>query len=320
MSATFPPKRPAAEWATRRERSNRLALQFIAWVAITLGRGAARLLLHPITLYYLCWATAPRRCSALYLARVLGRPPTWRERYRHIHRFAATVLDRIYFVRGELQAFDLQVHGSTLMDNLCASGRGAVLLGAHLGSFEALHAVGSSHPGLRVAMGMYPDNARMIHRVLQAVAPDAHLSIIPIGRSGSTLAMREWLDRGGLVGLLGDRCLLSDGATDSTRGAASIELPFLGQPVRFTDGPLRLAQLLRRRVVFMVGLYHGGRRYEVRFEDLADFSVPAANAAEREAQLHAALRAYVARLESLVRQAPYNWFNFYDYWNDDAPH
>ncbi len=322
MSATFPPDRPAAEWATRRERSNRVALQCIAWVAVTLGRGAARLLLHPITLYYLCFAAAPRRFSALYLARVLGRPPTWRERYRHIHRFAATVLDRIYFVRGELQAFDLQVHGSELMDGLCADGRGAVLLGAHLGSFEALHAVGSSHPGLRVAMGMYPDNARMIHRVLQAVAPESHLHIIAIGRPGSTLAMREWLDGGGLVGLLGDRHLVSDSANphaaDSTRGAATIELPFLGQPVRFTDGPLRLAQLLRRRVVFMVGLYHGGRRYNVRFEELADFSVPAANAAEREAQLRAALQAYVARLETLVRQAPYNWFNFYDYWHDDA--
>lgn len=346
MSATFPPEPPAeaataaaaaaaaraakatasataaatAEWATRRERSNHLALRCIAWVAVSLGRGAARLLLHPITLYYLCFAAAPRRHSARYLARVMGRPPLWRERYRHIHRFAATVLDRIYFVRGELQAFELQVHGSELMDALCAEGRGAVLLGAHLGSFEALHAVGNSHPGLRVAMGMFPDNARMIQRMLQAVAPQSQLDIIAIGRSGSTLAMREWLDGGGLVGLLGDRYLARDLAHESARGAASIELPFLGQPVRFTDGPLRLAQLLRRRVVFMVGLYHGGRRYEVRFEDLADFSLPAASAAEREAQLHAALQAYVARLETLVRQAPYNWFNFYDYWADDRPH
>ena len=308
------------DWATPRERSNRVALQFIAWVAVTLGRGAARLLLHPIALYYLCFAAAPRRHSARYLARVLGRAATWRERYRHIHRFAATVLDRIYFVRGELQAFELQVHGSALMDALCAQGRGAVLLGAHLGSFEALHAVGSSHPGLRVAMGMFPDNARMIQRVLGAVAPASGLNVIAIGRIGSTLAMREWLDGGGLVGLLGDRFLARDVAHHSARGAASVALPFLGQPVHFTDGPLRLAQLLRRRVVFMVGLYHGGRRYEVRFEDLADFSVPAANAAEREAQLHTALRAYVARLETLVRQAPYNWFNFYDYWGEDAPH
>jgi predicted LPLAT superfamily acyltransferase len=95
-------------------------------------------------------------------------------------------------------------------------------------------------------------------------------------------------------------------------------LPFLGRPAGFTDGPLRLAQLLRRRVVFMVGLYRGGRRYQVRFEELADFSAPPADPAERERRLQAALAAYVARLESLVREAPYNWFNFYDYWQEDA--
>jgi len=320
MSATFPPEPPAtprpatAEWAARGERSNRVALRFIAWVALTLGRGAARMLLYPIALYYLCFAPAARRHSARYLARVLGRPPTWIERYRHFHRFAATALDRIYFVRGQLQAFDLHVEGEALIDSALAEGRGAMLLGGHLGSFEALHAVGASRPGLHVAMGMYAENARMIHEVLQAVAPDFNLGIIAIGRPGSTLAMREWLDRGGLVGLLGDRYLVNE----ATRLAGSQEVPFLGQPVRFTDGPLRLAMLLRRRVVFMVGLYHGGRRYEVRFEPLADFTRPVTDPAERERVLQATLRDYVARLEALVRESPFNWFNFYDYWGEDG--
>ena len=44
------------------------------------------------------------------------------------------------------------------------------------------------------------------------------------------------------------------------------------------------------------------------------------NAAEREQQLQAALTAYIARLEALCRAAPYNWFNFHDFWAEDAPH
>lgn len=312
------PSAPVAKpaWAAHRERSNRLTLQFMAWVAVSLGRPAARLLLYPITLYFLCFAPAPRRNSARYLARALGRPATWPERFRHMHSFAATVLDRVYFVRNQMQVFDLKVQGLDLVDEAMAGGRGAFLLGAHMGSFEALHAIGSGRPGSRVAMAMYPDNARMIHSVLQALAPDFHLGIIEVGRSGSTLLIRDWLDGGGLVGLLGDRHL----ATENARGAGSTELPFLGAQVRFSDGPLRLAQLLRRRVLFMVGLYHGGRRYDVRFEPLADFSMPAATQAEREAQLQAALRDYVARLEALVHEAPCNWFNFFDYWGDDGRH
>jgi predicted LPLAT superfamily acyltransferase len=58
----------------------------------------------------------------------------------------------------------------------------------------------------------------------------------------------------------------------------------------------------------------------VRFEPLADFRERAADAPAREAAIHAALAAYVARLEALCREAPSNWFNFYDFWLEDAAH
>ena len=318
MSATFPPDKPApatSEWAGRGEQGSMPALRLMAWIALRLGRPAARLLLHPITLYYLCFAAQARRHSARYLARVLGRPPTFGDRYRHVHAFASTVLDRVYFVSGRMDAVDLKLVGAELIDQTLSEGRGAFLLGAHIGSFEALHAVGESRHALRVAMVMYPDNARMIHAVLKALAPSFPLGIIPIGRPGSTLAIRDWLDGGGLVGLLGDRHIGGEG----TRGA-TLELPFLGRPARFSDGPLRLAMMLRRRVIFMVALYLGGRRYELRFVQMADFSRPPAAAAEREQLIAAALRDYVARLEALVHEAPTNWFNFFDFWAEDAPH
>jgi len=323
MTTTAPPEPPpsakaasgtVATWATRREQGSLLALRLMAWIAVTLGRPAARWLLHPISLYYLLFAATARRHSARYLARALGRPATWRDLYRHIHTFASTVLDRVYFVRGQMQEFDLRMHGDAGCDETLAQRRGGFLLGAHLGSFESLHAAGKSFPGMRVTMVMYPDNARKIHDVLQAVAPDFELAVIAIGKPGSTLAIRDALDDGKLVGLLGDRVL----GTESPR-SGSMEIPFLGVPARFSDGPLRLAMLLRRRVIFMVGLYLGGKRYDVRFETMADFTAPPADPAAREQLIQAALRDYVARLERLCREAPYNWFNFYDYWREDLP-
>lgn len=318
MSAQPTPQRQAPgaadDWARQRERSNLFALRLMAWIAIHMGRRVARWLLHPITLYFLLFAPAARRNSARYLARVLGRPARWRERYRHLHAFAATVLDRVYFVCNRLDEFDVRMVDNHLVDETMAEGRGAFLLGAHIGSFEALHSVGHIIGGLRVAMVMYPENARLIHGVLATLAPDFALGIIPIGRRGSTLAIRDWLDGGGLVGLLGDRYV----AGQSARDGHTVELPFLGVPTRFTDGPLRLAMLLRRKVIFMVGLYRGGKRYEVRFATLADFRTAPGDAAERERLLHAALQSYVARLEALCREAPYNWFNFHDFWHEDA--
>lgn len=315
---------PAA-WAQRREQGSLLALRFMAWVAVALGRPVARWLLHPIVCYYLCFAPTPRRHSARYLGRALGRPARWRDLYRHVHSFASTVLDRVYFVRGQTAVFDIQMQGDSGCDDTLASGQGGFLLGAHLGSFEALHAAGKSFPGMQVTLVMYPDNARKIQGVLQAMAPDFKLAVIAIGNPGSTLAIRDALAQGHLVGLLGDRMLApaaaaAPGATPSRESARSntLHIPFLGRPAAFSDGPLRLAMLLRRRVIFMAGLYLGGRRYDVRFETLADFRQPPVAAADREALIQQTLYAYVARLEALCREAPYNWFNFFDFWREDS--
>lgn len=299
------------DWAARRERSNMLALRVMAWIALHLGRRAARWLLHPITAYFVLFSPTARRQSIRYLRRALGREPGWADGYRHVHAFASTVLDRVWFVSGRLDVFDLRVEGGAIVDATLAEGRGAFLVGAHMGSFEALHAVGSNRQAMRVAMVMYPDNARMIHAALQAIEPDFQMRIIPIGRPGSTLAIRDWLDDGGLAGLLGDRFLDSDEAR--TSGA---QRPFLGAPARFPDGPLRLAMLLKRQVIFMAGLYRGGNRYDVRFETLADFRDVADNV--REQRLQQAITDYAARLEALCREAPYNWFNFHDFWLEDA--
>jgi predicted LPLAT superfamily acyltransferase len=308
---------PAPAWLSSRERSNRFALALMAWIATTFGRSVSRLVLLPISAYFLLFAPAARRHSLRYLARALGRPPTLADRWRHVHTFASVVLDRVYFARGQMQRFELEVIGGPVVDETLALGRGGFMIGAHFGSFEALHAIGATRPGMRVAHVMYPDNARLIHAALRAVAPQFEMSIIEIGSAGSTLAIRDWLDRGGLVGLLGDRWLPTTHGRDASRGGI-VTLPFLGQPARFIDGPLRLAMLLRRRVLFMAGPYRGGNRYTLRFEVLADFSEVPREPAAREAALAAAVAAYVARLEALCREAPYNWFNFFDFWDEDT--
>lgn len=302
-------------WSAANERSNRLALQLMAWIALRLGRRIARLLLPPITLYFLLFSPGPKRQTRRYLRRALGREPGWVEHYHQVHAFASTVLDRVYLARGRLDLFDIRVVNGDLVHQAMAGGRGAFLLGAHMGSFEALHAAGKGEH-LPVAMVMFPDNARMIQSVLQAIAPDLALEIIAIGRPGSTLAIRDWLDKGGLVGVLGDRALPGAHGGGGAR-SDSVQLPFLGQPALFNDGPLRLAMLLRRPVLFMVGLYLGGNRYEVRFERLVDFSQPETDPARRHEKLRAALNDYVAQLQALCRESPYNWFNFHDFWNED---
>ncbi len=314
---TARPVSPAQDWSRIPERSNLLALRVMAWIALACGRRVARWVLHPITVYFLLFAPSQRRNAKRYLARALDRPANWRDGYRMIHAFASTVLDRVYFLRGEGRLFDLRPQGVEPVDRVLAEGRGAFLIGAHVGSFEAVGASGQmpGAPAWRVAMLMYPDNARRINEVLGAIAAaDIRPQIIALGRPGSMLTLRDWLDGGGAAGTLADRTLPGE----SERGAA-IELPFLGRSATFNDGPFRLAALLRRPVFFMAGLYAGGNRYDVRFERLADFSLAPTDGATREQEIKAALVFYAQKLEALAREYPYNWFNFHDFWNEDGP-
>ncbi len=310
-----------AGWTEQRERGSLWVLRVMRWIAVSAGRPAARVVLHPIALYFLVANGKARRASRDYLTRALKRPAKLRDVYRHIHHFAASILDRVYFLQDRLREFDLRSTGLDVLDAAMAQGDGVMLVGAHLGSFEALRAIGQER-GVKVAMLMFEENARLITRTLAAIAPQAQLHTIALGRAGAMLSLRRWLDGGGIAGLLADRTLPGQ-AERSRSGAGSQshantrQLPFLGQPARFSDGPFRLASLLRRQVVFMAGLYLGGKRYELRFVALADFREPVAAGAS-EARILAAMQRYVMLIEALCIESPYNWFNFFDFWAPDA--
>lgn len=286
----------SAPWHRTPERSHPVALRLMRWIALGLGRRAARLVLHPVSAYFLLAVPRARRASRAYLSRALARRATLADLYRHFYAFAATVLDRVYLLNGRFDLFDIEVRDAP------ASGAGQLLMGAHLGSFEALRAAGRQRGGLRVSMVMYEDNARMLNETLAALSPAARQDVIALGHVDSMLRVRDCLAAGGMAGVLADRALHDD----DTR-----TLPFLGAPARFPLGPLRMAALLRCPVTFMTGLYLGGNRYVLQFEPIADFGAAAAAP-------EAALAAYVACLERHCRAAPYNWFNFYDFWADAA--
>ena len=162
-------------------------------------------------------------------------------------------------------------------------------------------------------MIMYEDNARLINETLAALAPRAKLHTIALGRVDAMLRCAA-----GSTKAASPACSPTAPcpATRSARSRSS--LPFLGAPARFSDGPFRLAAMLRRKVVFMAGLYRGGRDYDLRFVELADFGAAPKHRRRATATLaiRAALERYVATLEALCREAPYNWFNFYDFWAD----
>jgi predicted LPLAT superfamily acyltransferase len=297
-----------ASWVGERERGSATLLRMMMFVALHLGRRVARGILYLIAAYFFAFAPGARRSSIQYLRRVLGREPRGRDRFRQVFAFAATILDRFYLTRERFAYLDISVEGEEFMEHTLARGNGAFLLGAHLGSFEVMGAVGRRRTGLRVAMAMYAPEANRVTSLFNA--GDAAASapeIIALGHLEAMLRIRDCLDEGKFVGMLADRTF---------EDAPAVPVSFLGHTALFPLGPMRAAAALRRPVIFMTGLYRGGNRYHVVFRQIADFSQPAA--AGRETAVQAAIVRYVALLEEYCRSDPYNWFNFYDFWRSAA--
>ncbi|OJZ15807.1 MAG: acyl-CoA synthetase [Thiobacillus sp. 63-78] len=297
------PGTPRAEWAQRPERSNRVMLRMMAWLTLKLGRAPTRPILGGAIFYYLIFSPVARAASRAYLRRALGREPRLADLFRHFHSFASTIHDRFFLINARFDLFQVEVHGEAVIREVLAAGRGAFLMGAHLGSFEVMRALGRRQPGLKVGMVMYEENARKLNAALAAMNPAAEQDIIPLGQLDSMLRVRSCLDAGMVLGMLGDRTL-GDGPT--------VSIPFLGENAEFPVGPMRLAAMLGRPVLFMSGLYLGGNRYAIHFERLADFG--GIGRQERDAAIQMAIAAYVASLERHSRSSPYNWFNFFDFW------
>jgi hypothetical protein len=296
----------ATEWRRRPERGSRTLLGLMAAISLRLGRPFGRVLLRGIGAYYFLFAPGPARHMRAYLRRSLAREPRARDRLRLIMSFASTIHDRLYWLSGRDELFEVTVEGEDMIRAVVERG-GAFLMGAHMGSFEVLRAVGRRRSGFEVAIAMYEDNARKLNAILAAVAVKDPPEIIAVGHLDSMLQIRERLARGMLVGVLADRLFAQE---------PSLPISFLGATARLPTSPMRAAAMLKCRVVFMLGLYRGGNRYHVVFEPLADFSTTRAE--ERQAAVEAAVARYAALLEHHCRLDPYNWFNFFDFWGGGA--
>ena len=294
---------PAPEWIARPERSNKYVLRFFVWVALTLGRPAARALLYPTALYFLAFSVVARKASAGFLRRALGRKAGVTDTFRHFHSFAATILDRVFLLNEQYARFDVRVHGLEVVEGMVNRGEGCFLLGTHLGSFEIVRSLARAVGGPQVSMVMYEENARKVTSVLDAINPKLSLEVIALGKLNSMLKVSAALERGGFVGILGDRTI---------EGEGTVTCDFFGERTAFPAGPFRIAAILQQPVVLMFGLYRGGNRYDVHFEQLVDMR--GLDRAERDALIAPSLQRYVSRLEHYCRLAPHNWFNFYDFW------
>lgn len=292
-------------WIERPEGGNRTALSLLTAIALSCGRAPARAILYAVALYFQARRGAERRASRDFLSRALGRRVTALDVYRHVLCFSRVTLDRIFLLRRGTGGFAIRSSGLEQVHAALEAGRGALMFGAHYGSYEALRALSVHRPDLQFRTVIDLGQAPAMSRLLDSLNPALAATIINARQPGTAvaLAIKDGLDRGAAVTLLADR---------TRPGGRTQTADFLGAPAPFPTAPWELATALGVPVILCFGTYEGGNRYHLQFEVLADRIVK-----ERDGgpPIAAWVQRFADRLALRAGAAPFNWFNFYDFWS-----
>ena len=292
------------DWAAQPERGaaglTRAGMALVRRFGWSAGRPLARV----AACWFLVASPSARAASRDYLGRVLGHPVGNRQVAQHFAAFADAVLDRVMLACGRADDFHIEADGIPALLDTLRRPSGAILLGAHLGSFEILRTLAADAP-VPVWALMYRRNGGALTALLDQAAPELHKRVIEIGDTASMLRARECLDRGEMVGILADR---------TPSGHRTISVPFLGSPAPFPTGPVLVAATLGAPVFLCSAIRTGPRRYRIGIEPFADRIT--LRREHRAADLAAAITRYAAALERLCRATPYQWFNFFPFWTD----
>ncbi len=306
-------------WSEQKERGSFFALRFMLFLYRCGGKWICRLLVYPIVLYFFLTGTRARRASRKYLTRLyhaapdhagLARPPGTRDVLRHFIEFGTTCIDRLDAWTGCIKRTDVIWPNRQVLIDQARAKQGGVLIGTHLGCMDLLRGVASQLPDLKINALVFIDHAQHFNRMFRIANPGITMQLISVKSFTPDVALMlaDKVEKGEFVVVLADR--IPAGARDRVEW-----IPFLGHDAPWPTGPMLLASLMNCPVFLIFCLRKTGRQYEVYLEHFENENL-ALPRKSRRAALQGAIDRHARVVERYCGLAPYQWFNFYDFWAD----
>ena len=192
-----------------------------------------------------------------------------------------------------------KVEGEEHLENLSKSGRGAVLLTAHMGNWELL-AAWLACKGYPLVAGVRDPNDVHVSKLLACYRKDLGVETIP--KKSLLLKGAKLLKQGKFIGILADQ----DGGTDGIR------VSFMGKVASTVGGPAALSLLTKAPVVPIVSYRIAPYEHEILvlppIEPL--YELP------REEAIGEMTIKFNDILEGFIRRSPEQWLWLHRRWRD----
>ena len=300
-----------SHWSQLGETTFVAGIRLLCVIERWLGRWPFRLCLWPVVLLHWLGNRTARHASRDYLAQiqtahgVFASTPGIRMSLRHFAGFAETLLDKLLASHGRYPAAQVEVEREVMLQQM-ATGEGGVIVTAHIGCLELCQALAERVPGFRLTALVHTAHAEDFNRLLKQLNPDARVRLLQVTALDAATAyvLGQRVAAGEFVAIAGDRV--------PVQGGRSVVVPFLGRPAAFPIGPYVLASALACPL-FALACTHAGNGYRMRFERFYDrVLLPRA---QRDAALREQVSRYTHWLETQLRSAPLDWFNFFPFWD-----
>jgi len=297
-----------AEWEEQNEFGTERGIKILLFVLRHFGRYPFYVLLVPVVLFIFLFNGPARRASLDYWKRM--RPEqtplkNYASSLKHFWNFALSMVDRLQIASNEFDFSKLIIHGQDALHEDLNSGRGVVVIGSHLGTMDACKAVGEN-ADYGVTAIVHTLNAVKFNRQLQAATEQTRTHFIQVENFGidTAIELSDRISQGELIAITGDRQ-----AHKSGRGT---RVNFMGDSATFPEGPFILAGLLKAPVYYIF-CYRTAQGIEIHVERVGErlrFSRKS-----RADDIRRTIEHFADRLAFHTKRAPYQWFNFCNFWS-----
>lgn len=260
-----------------------------------------------VAAYFAVFARREARSSRQYLERILGPQPAWRWPrlvFRHFYSAGITLLDRVAVISGKAN-MKFEFTGEPDVLRVLAQEHGLILLGAHVGGWEMGGHLMARHGRPVNFVVLERDEQRIRALFDKALAAKSFRILTADTDPLRSVPILAALRRGELVALHGDRTFGSE---------ATVRLPFLGAPATFPIGPYMLAAATGAPIIHGFAMREKLKHY--KFVSFPVQQVPRERGPGQAAIYRQAAEQYVANLTTLLKKYPFQWYNFYPFWDE----